>query len=42
MPECLNKRILYNMSGLMYRWHEAHVSSDEQLADAKPMRLPMT
>ena len=39
LAECLNQRILYNVSGLMHRWHETKVWSDEQLAEANQMLL---
>ena len=39
LAECLNQKILYNVSGLMHRWHESKVLSEEQLAEANQMLL---
>ena len=39
LAECLNQKILYNVSGLVHRWHESKVLSEEQLAEANQMLL---
>ena len=39
LAECLNQRILYNVSGLMHRWHESKVLTEEQLAEVNQMLL---